>query len=130
MKAMNRMLLTIWTLLSSKIHAMSEVNTITTSNVLFSHKPGAPAVQETIDFKTNTVAAMKITVSNMSILLKHFSATLGALVLVMSLLQYFKHRENPHATRLGNVAAIFFCGVVLIGLSYIADQDPYIMMKW
>ena len=125
MKSINKMLVALWggiVGMSSQAYAMREISTITTPQVLYTHQPGAPAAQEVVDFKTNTIAALKITVANFMILFKHFIIVLGFGVIVASLFQYFKYKENPHAMRLSYVGTTFFCGLALVCLSYVTGE--------
>ncbi|MEC8882373.1 MAG: hypothetical protein VX737_03740 [Pseudomonadota bacterium] len=125
MKSINKMLIALWGFIvsmSSQAYGMKEISTITTPEVLYTHRPGAPAIQETVDFKTNTIAALKITIANFMIVFKHFIIVLGFGIIIASLFQYFKYKENPHAMRLSYVGTTFFCGLALVGLSYITGE--------
>ena len=62
MKSINKMLIALWGFIvsmSSQAYGMKEISTITTPEVLYTHRPGAPAIQETVDFKTNTKISSK-----------------------------------------------------------------------
>ena len=125
MKSINKILMALWGAcvgMSSQAYGMREISTITTPEVLYNHQPGPPAVQEVVSFKTNTVGALKIAVANLIVLSKIFLVVLGFGVMVASLFQYFKYKENPHAMRLSYVGMTFFCGLALVGLSYITGE--------
>ena len=95
-----------------------EIRTMTTPDILMSRQQiAAIPSQEPVSFKTNTVAALHILTKNLTFLFKHFAVFLGAMVILASLFQYFRYRQNPMATRLSYVASTFLCGVILLGIS-------------
>lgn len=95
-----------------------EISTMTAPEILMSRQQiAAIPSQEPVSFKTNTVAALHVLTHNLTYLFKHFAVVLGAMVILASLFQYFRYRENPMATRLSYVASTFLCGVILLGIS-------------
>lgn len=107
----------------SPAYGLKKITTITTPDVLYQRQP-MPSfrVQEPLDFKTNTVAALTATTQLFTELFKHFSLVLGFLIIVASLFQYAKHRKNPHVMRLSYVGTTFFCGLVMLGLGLLTNK--------
>lgn len=122
MKFNNKILMALWGVVmtwSSQAHGMKQINTITTPEVLYTHQPVASSVKEVIDFNTNAIGALKVTIANVMILSKYFAIVVGFGIIVASIFQYLKYKENPHAMRFSYVSTTFFCGLALVGLSYI-----------
>ena len=107
--------------LPTRLFAASEINTVTTPDILFSHVASNMPTKEALDFKKNTIFSLHSVTSVMAEMMHNFMVVLGFIVLLASLFQFFRYRENPAATRFAQVATTFFCGVFLIGVSYIAS---------
>ena len=114
----------LYTMWPSRLLAAEEINTITVPEVFLTRQTmtSVPS-QEPLDFKSNIVASFQLLTDNMTMVFKHFAIVLGVMVLLASLFQYFRYRENPMATRLSYVSTTFFCGMILIGISLITPNS-------
>ena len=107
-------------LLPLRMQAVKEINTFSTPNILFSHAVSNVTTKEPLNFKGDTINALQSMTSDLTLLMLNFAVVCGFMVLLASLFQYFRYRENPHATRFTTVSTTFFCGIILIGVSYLA----------
>lgn len=107
-------------MLPMRLQATKEIHTVTTPDIMFSHAVSNVSTKEALDFKGNTVNALLSMTSDLTLLMQNFAVVCGFMVLLASLFQYFRYRENPHATRFSTVSTTFFCGIILIGVSYLA----------
>ena len=112
--------LVVVSFLPTRLLAVREINTITTPDILFSHAVSNVPTKEALDFKKNTIFSFHTMTSVMAEMMHNFIIVLGFIVLLASLFQFFRYRENPAATRFAQVATTFFCGVLLIGVSFLA----------
>jgi len=104
--------------------AAKEITTMTTPDVLLSRQAVATvATKEPLDFKHHIVSSLQELTSNMTVLFKNFTIVLGVMVVLASVFQYFKYRENAMAVRLSYVSTTFFCGIILIGLSFLTPHS-------
>ncbi len=109
---------TLSTIYSPLAFAAREITTMNAPEVFLARQNVASVPSEVpLSFHTNTVGALHMLTHNLTFLFKHFAVVLGAVVILASLFQYFRYRENPMAMRMSYVASTFFCGVILIGIS-------------
>ena len=96
------------------------MRTVTIPDVHFVHRANSGVTQQALSLQGNGVGLLQSTVFDLRVMLGHFFWVLGGILLVASVFQFFRHRENPSATLFTQVSTTFFCGVILVGVSCLA----------
>jgi len=108
--------------LPSRMFALREIHTVTAPDILLSHAVSNVPTKAPLDLRYNTISTLQSLTGDFTLILQNFASVCGFMVILASLFQYFRYRENPSAMRFATVFTTFFCGVLLIGVSYLSSD--------